>query len=83
MAGSVISVMPPTDDERRAAARERQARWRARVKAEEAVYPVTAKGRILNMLRYYQWLAEADADDPAKVADAMTRLMDDIAKDIP
>jgi hypothetical protein len=67
----------------RHAASERQARWRARAKAKEAIYPVRANGRTLDMLRYYEWLAEADAGDREKVADAIARLMDDIAKDIP
>ena len=66
----------------RRSAGERQARWRARVKAQEAIYPVRANGRTLDALTRLGWLAEADAGDREKVADAITRLMDDIAREM-
>jgi hypothetical protein len=63
-------------------ASERQARWRARVRAREAIYPVRVNGRIIDALTRLQWLAEGDVHEREKVADAITRLMDDIAKEM-
>lgn len=39
-------------------------------------------GRTIDALVRLQWLAEGDAGDREKVADAITRLMDDIAKEM-
>jgi hypothetical protein len=66
---------PPADDDRkRQNRRDRKRRRAARVKAGLACCLVEHDHAMLDFLIATHWLAESDADDPAKIGEAVSAM---------
>lgn len=62
---------------RRAAASRR---WRQRVRAGKAVYPVEGDAEITDMLVRTRWLADREVHGRTEVGQAIARLLKDMAR---
>jgi hypothetical protein len=59
---------------------ERTKRYRARLKAGQGIAPVMFTNAIIGLLLDLHWLAEADSEDRERIGKAISRMLEDTAK---
>jgi hypothetical protein len=75
----MFGVELPTLPQSRSGAAARQRRLRARIRRHEIVCRVTLGARAIDALVGLQWLSEAETGDRTAIADAITRMLTDLA----